>query len=46
MSVIVPRFDAVVVRSGQAETVGRPPTAVHLLADASASGGALSVRAT
>ena len=42
MSVIVPRFDAVVVRSGQAETVGRAPTTVKLLADASATGGALS----
>lgn len=43
MSLIVPRFDdSVVVRSGDAEVVGRAPTAVRLLADSSATGGALS----
>lgn len=34
--------DAVVVRADQAEIVGRPPTTVRLLADSSATGGALS----
>jgi mannose-6-phosphate isomerase-like protein (cupin superfamily) len=43
MSVVVPRFgDTVVVRSDEAETVGRTPTVVRLLADSSAAGGALS----
>jgi quercetin dioxygenase-like cupin family protein len=43
MSLIVPRFDdSVIVRSGEAEVVGRAPTAVRLLADSSATGGALS----
>jgi quercetin dioxygenase-like cupin family protein len=43
MSLIVPTFDdSVIVRSGEAEVVGRAPTTVHLLADSSAAGGALS----
>lgn len=43
MSLIVPNFDnSVVVRSGEAEVVGRAPTSVRLLADSSAAGGALS----
>jgi quercetin dioxygenase-like cupin family protein len=43
MSLIVPRFDnSVVVRSGEAEVVGRVPTSIRLLADSSATGGALS----
>ncbi|MFB7503782.1 cupin domain-containing protein [Streptomyces broussonetiae] len=48
MSLFVPRFDdTVVVRDAEAEVVGRAPTTVKLLADSSASGGALStVRVT
>lgn len=43
MSLIVPSFDeSVVVRSGDAEVIGRAPTTVRLLADSSATGGALS----
>ncbi|MGD9890601.1 MAG: cupin domain-containing protein [Dehalococcoidia bacterium] len=43
MSLIVPTFDdTVVVRSGEAEVIGRAPTTVRLLADSSATGGALS----
>jgi quercetin dioxygenase-like cupin family protein len=43
MSLIVPRFDdSVVVRAGEAEVVGRAPTTIRLLADSSATGGALS----
>jgi quercetin dioxygenase-like cupin family protein len=43
MSLITPAFDrSVVVRSADAETVGRAPTKIHLLADSSATGGALS----
>jgi mannose-6-phosphate isomerase-like protein (cupin superfamily) len=43
MSLIVPSFDdSVVVRSADAEVVGRAPTTVRLLADSSATGGALS----
>ncbi len=33
-----------IVRSADAEVVGRAPTTVRLLADASASGGALSTQ--
>ncbi|WP_031512364.1 cupin domain-containing protein [Streptomyces sp. NRRL F-5123] len=45
MSLIVPRFDeSVIVRSTDAETVGRAPTTVRLLADSSATGGALSTQ--
>jgi len=48
MSLFVPRFDSsVVVRDADAEVVGGAPVAVKLLADSSASGGALStVRVT
>jgi mannose-6-phosphate isomerase-like protein (cupin superfamily) len=43
MSMRVPSFpDSVVVRSDQAERIGRPPTTVHLLADSSATGAAMS----
>jgi quercetin dioxygenase-like cupin family protein len=47
VSLLVPSFDdpfdkSVVVRSADAETVGRAPTTVRLLADASSTGGALS----
>jgi mannose-6-phosphate isomerase-like protein (cupin superfamily) len=43
MSLIQSTFDrSVIVRSADAEVVGRPPTRVRLLADASATGGALS----
>ncbi|WP_326687139.1 MULTISPECIES: cupin domain-containing protein [unclassified Streptomyces] len=45
MSLFVPDFDdAVVVRSVEAETVGRAPTTVRLLADSSQTGGALSTQ--
>jgi mannose-6-phosphate isomerase-like protein (cupin superfamily) len=45
MSLIVPHFDSsVVVRSADAEVVGRAPTTVRLLADSSATGGALSTQ--
>ncbi|MER5911559.1 cupin domain-containing protein [Streptomyces sp. NPDC001982] len=48
MSLFVPKFDeSVVVRDAEAEVVGGDPVAVRLLADSSASGGALStVRVT
>lgn len=48
MSLIVPDFDeSVIVRSAGAEVIGRAPTTIQLLADSSATGGALStVRAT
>ncbi|MEU0008515.1 cupin domain-containing protein [Streptomyces sp. NPDC006314] len=48
MSLFVPKFDdTVLVRDAEAEVVGRAPTTVRLLADSSASGGALStVRVT
>ena len=43
MSLILPRPDgSVVVRSADAETIGRPPQPVHLLADGSTTGGKLS----
>jgi len=45
MSLIVPHFDSsVVVRSAEAEVVGRAPATVRLLADSSATGGALSTQ--
>jgi quercetin dioxygenase-like cupin family protein len=45
MSLIVPRFDeSVVVRSADAEVVGRAPNTIRLLADSSATGGALSTQ--
>ncbi|MFD9003904.1 cupin domain-containing protein [Streptomyces sp. NPDC059582] len=48
MSLLIPKFDSsVVVRAAEAETIGDDPVAVRLLADSSASGGALStVRVT
>ncbi|GGW19716.1 cupin [Streptomyces capoamus] len=48
MSLFVPRFDdTVLVRDAGAEVVGGAPVAVKLLADSSATGGALStVRVT
>src|SRR4051794_5575230 len=43
MSVVVPKFDqSVIVRAAQAEVVGAPHARVRLLADSSATGGALS----
>ncbi|WP_328888853.1 cupin domain-containing protein [Streptomyces sp. NBC_00316] len=45
MSLIVPDFDeSVIVRSAEAEVVGRAPTSIRLLADSSATGGALSTQ--
>lgn len=48
MSLIVPDFDeSVIVRSAEAEVIGLAPTTLRLLADSSATGGALStLRAT
>jgi quercetin dioxygenase-like cupin family protein len=48
MSLFVPKFDeSVIVRAADAEVVGDSPVAVRLLADSSATGGALStVRVT
>jgi mannose-6-phosphate isomerase-like protein (cupin superfamily) len=48
MSLFVPTFDeSVIVRDADAEVIGGDPVAVKLLADSSASGGALStVRVT
>jgi mannose-6-phosphate isomerase-like protein (cupin superfamily) len=43
MSLLLSSWDrSVVVRGEQAEVVGRPPTQIQLLADSSATGGALS----
>lgn len=45
MSLIVPEFDeSVVVRSADAEVIGRAPTTIRLLADSSSTGGALSTQ--
>ncbi|MEV7404447.1 cupin domain-containing protein [Streptomyces sp. NPDC091267] len=45
MSLIVPDFDeCVVVRSADAEVIGRAPTTIRLLADSSSTGGALSTQ--
>ncbi|MEV4294451.1 cupin domain-containing protein [Microbispora rosea] len=45
MSLFVPRFaDSVIVRSADAEVIGRIPTTIRLLADSSATGGALSAQ--
>ncbi|WP_405863561.1 cupin domain-containing protein [Streptomyces sp. NBC_01515] len=45
MSLLVPKFDeSVIVRDAEAEVVGRAPTTVKLLADSSATGGALSTQ--
>jgi quercetin dioxygenase-like cupin family protein len=45
MSLIVPDFaESVIVRSADAEVIGRIPTTIRLLADSSATGGALSAQ--
>jgi mannose-6-phosphate isomerase-like protein (cupin superfamily) len=45
MSLFVPTFDeSVVVREAEAEVVGRAPATIRLLADSSATGGALSTQ--
>ncbi|MQY39463.1 hypothetical protein SRB17_74900 [Streptomyces sp. RB17] len=45
MSLFVPKFEeSVLVREAEAEVVGRAPTTVRLLADSSATGGALSTQ--
>ncbi|HEY3506485.1 MAG TPA: cupin domain-containing protein [Actinocatenispora sp.] len=45
MSLIAPDFDSsVLVRAADAEVIGRTPTTVRLLADASDTGGALSTQ--
>ncbi|MFD8690524.1 cupin domain-containing protein [Streptomyces sp. NPDC059651] len=45
MSLIHPDFDrSLVVREADAEVVGRAPTTIRLLADSSATGGALSTQ--
>ena len=45
MSLIVPGFDeSVIVRSADAEVIGRAPTTIRLLADSSSTGGALSTQ--
>lgn len=45
MSLIAPDFDeSVIVRSAEAEVIGRTPTTIRLLADSSSTGGALSTQ--
>ncbi|WP_433463101.1 cupin domain-containing protein [Spirillospora sp. CA-128828] len=45
MSLIAPDFDeSVIVRSAEAEVIGRSPTTIRLLADSSSTGGALSTQ--
>jgi quercetin dioxygenase-like cupin family protein len=45
MSLFVPEFaDSVIVRSAEAEVIGRAPTTIRLLADSSSTGGALSTQ--
>lgn len=45
MSLIVPDFnESVIVRSAEAEVIGQAPTTIRLLADSSATGGALSTQ--
>lgn len=45
MSLIVPDFDeSVLVRSADAEVIGRAPTTIRLPADSSSTGGALSTQ--
>ncbi|WP_432923917.1 cupin domain-containing protein [Microbispora sp. CA-135349] len=45
MSLIVPDFaESVIVRSADAEVIGRAPITMRLLADSSATGGALSAQ--
>ncbi|MEU8307220.1 cupin domain-containing protein [Actinomadura sp. NPDC048955] len=45
MSLISPDFDeSVIVRSAEAEVIGRSPVTIRLLADSGATGGALSTQ--
>ncbi|NUW33691.1 cupin domain-containing protein [Nonomuraea sp. SMC257] len=45
MSLIDPRFtESVIVRSAEAEVIGRAPTTIRLLADSDSTGGALSTQ--
>ncbi|GGO80395.1 cupin domain-containing protein [Wenjunlia tyrosinilytica] len=45
MSLILPDFDeSVIVRSAEAEVVGRAPTTIRMLADSGSTGGALSTQ--
>lgn len=45
MSLIKPDFsESVIIRSAEAEVVGQAPTTIRLLADSSATGGALSAQ--
>jgi quercetin dioxygenase-like cupin family protein len=45
MSLIKPDFsESIIVRAAEAEVVGRAPTTIRLLADSSATGGALSAQ--
>jgi mannose-6-phosphate isomerase-like protein (cupin superfamily) len=45
MSLFVPKFEeSVIVREAEAEVVGAAPTTIRLLADSSATGGALSTQ--
>ncbi|WP_248959693.1 cupin domain-containing protein [Sphaerisporangium perillae] len=45
MSLFVPEFDrSVIVRSAEAEVIGRAPTTIRLLADSGSTGGALSTQ--
>ncbi|GGT68407.1 MULTISPECIES: cupin domain-containing protein [Actinomadura] len=45
MSLISPDFDAsVIVRSAEAEVIGRSPVTIRLLADSGSTGGALSTQ--
>jgi quercetin dioxygenase-like cupin family protein len=45
MSLIAPDFDeSVIVRSAEAEVIGRAPSTIRLLADNSSTGGALSTQ--
>ncbi|MEV0145083.1 MULTISPECIES: cupin domain-containing protein [unclassified Nonomuraea] len=45
MSLVVPSFsESVIVRSAEAEVIGRAPTTIRLLADSGSTGGALSTQ--
>ena len=45
MSLISPNFnESVIVRSAEAEVIGRAPTTIRLLADSGSTGGALSTQ--
>lgn len=45
MSLIVPDFNSsVIVHSAEAEVIGRVPSTIRLLADSSATSGALSAQ--